>query len=198
MGKKCIPGSVICIENMTLFVIVFIAIVVFYIYYVQFHSSRTRKGVVGLPSMISYNNYLGAVPTRLDDPYVPPVRTDSIMPSLSMPIRTQPYQPNYSHVGILANPGGGGGGGGSSGGGGGDANKLILPLMGRRHNTNRSKWQYYTTSATGTKLPVNLAGRSCTGEYGCDELSSGDFLYVEGYNGLFQFTAYDNASFAYA
>lgn len=192
MGKKCIPGSVICIENMTLFVIVFIAIVVFYIYYVQFHSTRMRKDVVGLPTMISYNNYLGAVQTRLNDPYVPPVRTDAVV-SLPPPIRTQPYQPNYSQVGILAKPGNGG-----SSGGGGDANKLILPLMGRRHNSNRSKWQYYTTSATGTKLPVNLAGRSCTGEYGCDELSSGDFLYVEGYNGLFQYTAYDNASFAYA
>ena len=42
--------------------------------------------------------------------------------------------------------------------------KLILPLMGRRHMSGRDKWQYYTISNSGslnTKLPISVNGKSC-------------------------------------
>ena len=47
------------------------------------------------------------------------------------------------------------------------------------------------------KLPVSSNGRSCTGEYGCDELANGDNIYVEGYNDLFKVTIYDNSRYQY-
>lgn len=78
--------------------------------------------------------------------------------------------------------------------------RLILPLMGRRHMTGRDKWQYYAISNTGnlnTKLPISSNGRSCTSEYGCDPLSSGDIVYVEGYNHAFKTTIYENSIFSY-
>jgi len=78
--------------------------------------------------------------------------------------------------------------------------RLILPLMGRRHMTGRDKWQYYAISNTGnlnTKLPISTNGRSCTSEYGCDPLSSGDIVYVEGYNHAFKATIYENSIFSY-
>jgi hypothetical protein len=64
----------------------------------------------------------------------------------------------------------------------------------------RSKMQYYTISNTGnmnTKLPISVNGKSCTGEYGCDEISNGDVVYVEGYKDTFQATIYENGLFSY-
>ena len=42
------------------------------------------------------------------------------------------------------------------------------------------------------KLPISRNGRSCTNEYGCDDLNNGDTIYVEGYNDAFKVTIYDN------
>ena len=48
-----------------------------------------------------------------------------------------------------------------------------------------------------SKLPISSNGRSCTDEYGCDELTNGDTIYVEGYNDMFKVTVYDNKYFQY-
>lgn len=77
---------------------------------------------------------------------------------------------------------------------------LIIPLFGRRHITGRDKWQYYAMSNTGfinTKLPIKVNGRSCTSEYGCDQIMNGDIVHVEGYEHNFRVTIYDNATFGY-
>ena len=67
--------------------------------------------------------------------------------------------------------------------------------MGRPLHTNRNKWQYYTISDQnqGIKLPVSRNGRSCTNEYGCDDLFNGDTIYVEGYKDAFKVTIYENS-----
>jgi hypothetical protein len=75
---------------------------------------------------------------------------------------------------------------------------LILPLMGRK--LTRDKMQYYTISNTGnmnTKLPISKNGKSCTGEYGCDEVFDGDTVFVEGYADTFKATIYENSRFNY-
>jgi hypothetical protein len=75
---------------------------------------------------------------------------------------------------------------------------LILPLMGRRIRSQ--KMQYYTLSNTGNvnaKLPISRNGKSCTGEYGCDEISNGDTVYVEGYSDTFKATVYENSQYNY-
>lgn len=77
---------------------------------------------------------------------------------------------------------------------------LILPLMGRRLMMGRDKWQYYSMSNTGhlnSKLPININGKTCTSEYGCDPLYNGDTVYVEGYNDLFKVTKYENDTLRY-
>jgi hypothetical protein len=77
---------------------------------------------------------------------------------------------------------------------------MILPLMGRRSMTGRDKWQYYTMSNTGnlsTKLPLSVNGKSCTSEYGCDDIMNGDNVFVEGYNDSFRVTKYENNLFQY-
>jgi hypothetical protein len=79
-------------------------------------------------------------------------------------------------------------------------NSMILPLMGRRIMNGRNKYQYYTISNTGnvnTKLPISVNGKSCSNEYGCDELSNSDTVFVEGYGDVFKATIYENGLFSY-
>ena len=47
------------------------------------------------------------------------------------------------------------------------------------------------------KLPISKNGKSCTGEYGCDDLFNGDSVYVEGYKDSFNVTMYENSGMRY-
>jgi hypothetical protein len=76
----------------------------------------------------------------------------------------------------------------------------IFPLMGRQRYTSRDKWQYYTISNThgaGIKLPISVGGKSATTEYGVNEVSNGDTVYVEGYSQAMRVTVYDNDTIRY-
>jgi len=53
-----------------------------------------------------------------------------------------------------------------------------LPLFGRILN-RRDKWAYYTLEQ-GIKLPIEFNRRKCTQSPGCDSLSTGDEVLVEG------------------
>jgi hypothetical protein len=57
-------------------------------------------------------------------------------------------------------------------------NRERLPLFGRVLN-RRDKWAYYTLEQ-GIKLPIEYNRRMCTQSPGCDSLSSGDEVTVEG------------------
>ena len=140
----------------------------------------------------------------LSNPYAPPLKVDNALfggfPSISTPvvpprsglvainIPTSTANTAYSQTGILTKQGNSG-------------EQMILPLMGRNLLNGRDKWQYYTmTNGAGsinTKLPISVNGKSCTGEYGCDSISSGDIVYVEGYNDTFRATVYENALMQY-
>jgi len=194
MPRKCAPG-VICIENMTLFVLVAIFILLSTIFYnqsVRQKKQRTKTLVVRQPNLTTRGD-------TFNDPYAPPLKNDGLYfrgdssdirgvpPPIQVPvnIETRGVASSYSQVGILTNSG---------------PETLILPLMGRRHMAGRDKWQYYTISNTGmvnTKLPVSVKGKSCTSEYGCDSIMNGDQIYVEGYNSTFNATIYDNGTFSY-
>lgn len=154
----------------------------------------------------------------LSDPYVPPLKDDTFMntiypqmpllvdvrgsipPSLITPngisvasrgvvpvnIPSRGYDTPYSQIGILNRVDGEG--------------DLILPLMGKHATTSRDRYNYYTISNTGsvnTKLPIKYKGKSGVSENGCDEIMSGDLVHVDGYNGKFKTTVYDNQQFRY-
>ena len=110
-------------------------------------------------------------------------------------VPTRSVDTTYRQVGILTRNGGGGGGVPSST----SSQETILPLIGRPLFTNRDKWQFYTLSDKNNaiKLPVIVNGKSGTNEYGCNNVSTGDMVYVEGYNDAFRVTAYDSASLRY-
>jgi len=206
MGKKCIPG-VICIENMTLFFLFIVLILLVYFYYIHFVKGGRGQGQVSEGSrmvVMSSPNMLMPVSSRIgltdpfNDPYYPPLQNaDGVIYSrglgqgpglgpgpglgvrgIPVNIETQGLATQYEQIGILEN-----------------GSNLILPLMGRRSMVGRDKWQYYTISNTGTlntKLPITFQGRSCTNENGCDNISSGDTVYVKGYNDTFRATVYES------
>lgn len=226
MAKKCIPG-VICVENMTLFFIFILLLVIAFLSFQSLGKSTSAhaSSSVGIlpPKHSAHPTVLNTMPLvpvqdvrgdvgrctwsggTVGDPmtnaYVPPVKCDGggmlhapmmmNIPSNAIPINvpTQHYNVSYSQVGILTKRYGN--------------NNEILPLMGRRTVTSRDKWQYYTMSGGGaggnlqTKLPVRTKGKNCSGEYGCDEIYSGDEVYVEGFQDMFQATIYDNGMFSY-
>lgn len=203
MARSCPPG-VLCIENMTLLIVVLIVFAVVYFlgmrqYKIDNRSPNVEKiiykerrqnsdDLFAYPAY-GYSNNLGDV---LLNPHQPPLRDNSYHPKLAGDIRgipinlsTQGQETSYRQVGILTKNG--------------NDENIILPLMGRPLLTNRDKWNFYTMSDKNNmiKLPITNKGRSCTNEYGCDNLYNGDTVYVEGYNDTFVVTVYDNAVMKY-
>ena len=182
MGRKCPPGT-ICIENIT---IIFLIIIIFFAVFL-FNKINDNKVIVmqQRPNVqnIPQNNFPQNV---FLDPHVMPVRetrayTKDMTDPRGLPIniRTQGDDAPFRQVGILTRNNGG---------------ETILPLMGRPLQTNRDKHQFYTMNDKNhmIKLPISKNGRSCTGEYGCDDLFNGDTVYVEGYKDSFKVTMYES------
>ena len=124
------------------------------------------------------------------NPYAPPLRDDRIFNnthcSNKVPINvaTQSFNTNYRQIGILTRVNGG---------------EVILPLMGRPLFSNRDKWNFYTMNDKNNmiKLPITFKNKKCMNDQGCDTIYSGDKIYVEGYNDLFNATIYDNNNLEY-
>lgn len=184
MAKKCIPG-IICIENIT---ILFLFIILFGLSFYLLFTKKSNPIVNTSPILIQTN------PTM--DPTLPPLGTTSqlgtgpdIIDALKIAasgvgvpinIHTRGEPSSYQQVGILTK------------------GELILPLYGRQ--MARDKKQYYTITNSGgiqTKLPVSINGKSCTGEYGCDEVFNNDNFFVEGYKDTFSATLYEKGENRY-
>ena len=204
--KKCPPG-VICIENITLFLLfLIIGILTFLIY------SNSKTNVLEqqnihiknnlhpnvksswMPSFVPswpYNNLPKDVLLNpYDAPYsderylVPEIRPVPI--NISTNIGATPSDTSYRQMGIMTPLNG-------------TSRDNILPLMGRPLFTSRDKWQYYTISNqhNNIKLPISFKGRSALNDYGVDQIFSHDTVYVEGYDDAFKVTVYENDTIKY-
>ena len=216
MKSKCPPG-VFCVENYTLGILGLIIVgVLLYLW----------KGSQGISSTNSTNstNYMndlassinnlvstintGSQYTRPDsvwtsgesvllNPYMPPERDErpflgrtgimerrSARSGIPINVRTQGVESDYRQVGILTRING---------------QEMILPLMGRPLIAGRDTWNFYTMSDNNSmvKLPITFKNKNCSGEYGCDNISNGDTVYVEGYNDAFKVTMYENNTMRY-
>jgi len=197
--KKCPPG-VICIENMTMALIFIITLCILYVLYSNFnikkqniivnnhnHNKNNKndnygqgdQGLQWFPN-IPYSNDV------LLNPYTPPLRDERYLVPINVSTNIGAVDANYRQVGILTPVHG-------------SSKDNILPLMGRPLFTNRDKWNYFSTSNqhNNVKLPITKNGRSCTNEYGCDRLYSGNKVYVEGANEAYKVTMYDNDTIRY-
>ena len=200
MGKRCPPG-VICIENMTLFTVIGILLLVLFLGYVLLlrytRNDRTNVDYVVNVNENSRGTGLFARPgysfsnIREDvllNPYEAPLRDNRVFQGndqrggVPINIKTQSYNSNYRQIGILTRHGG--------------TKETILPIMGRPLITNRDKWNFYTLSEGNNllKLPISYKGRNCTSEQGCDDLYTGDMVNIDGYNDSFKVTTYESNS----
>ena len=199
MPKRCPPG-VFCIENYTIFAIFCILFVItIYVFFKMPNHASSSGGPqnsttiieevpVSMPPFARANPSLSFTDNQGDillNPYAPPVNDERyLIPSqdvrgvVPINIRTQGVDAAYRQVGILTSQ---------------NSKEQILALMGRPLLTNRDQWQYYTMSERNNiKLPVSVKGKSCMNGYGCDKIYDGDTVYVQGYNGIFRATIYDN------
>ena len=155
--------------------------------FVIFLLCKQEKNFISTSSLSSSMQYTDNIPQRnntslnniliYEDPLKPPLKdmTSGRLRNIE-----------YSQMGILTREES-------------DKHPIILPLMGRLLYRG-DKVQYYTISNSGsnnTKLPIKKNGKYCTNERGCDELYTGDEVYVEGYQNSFKVTVYENKTFEY-
>mgnify|MGYP001271277056 FL=1 len=191
--SKCPPG-VICIENVSMFMLFLVILPIIYIiYYIHQNRKINQQENPNTNIYISPSNQTSQQ-DMYENPYRPPLKNnmDFLLPQFSQDVRgaipinvpTQSVDTTYRQVGILTR-------GGNS--------ETILPLMGRALYTNRDKWQYYSMNDKNNaiKLPISFQGKSCTNEYGCNSLNNGDTIYVEGYQDVFRVTMYENNTMQY-
>jgi len=174
-------------------------------------TNSSQNNVCVNPPNVDFNyNYTNLPNDILQNPYVAPLRDDRYLvpthdvrgmptcPSrvtlgvndptrccntgVPINISTRAIDTDYRQVGILHNN-----------------NRSILPLIGRPLFTSRDKWQFYTMNEkeNSIKLPIVHNGRSCTDEYGCDNLTTGDQVFVEGLQEIYTVKSYDNAIIKY-
>jgi hypothetical protein len=170
--KKCQPGM-ICIENVTLFFLMFIIGLIIYFMYVKTDNYRPPPPAQSTTNYILQPETHTAVRDVLINPHVPPLSIDR--PTSS-----------YSQVGIMTPVNG-------------DKRDNILPLMGRILYNRRDLWNYYTISNqhNNIKLPISVKGKSGLSENGIDKIYNGDTVFVEGVNAAYKVTIYENDNMRY-
>ena len=208
MAKRCPPG-VICIENITIVIVLIILGCVVLFLNILNKRNLTSSPQVSEKIIIKENSGSGSgfgsglcsrpwysfsnIPSDvLLNPYKAPLRDDRYFidntggdpRGIPSNVPTQSVDSAYRQVGILTRN---------------DGSETILALMGRPLFSNRDKWNFYTMTDKNNmiKLPITHKGRSCTNEYGCDNMYNGDTVYVEGYNDAFKVTMYDNNTMRY-
>ena len=181
MAKRCPPG-VLCIENMTLVIAVVILLVIAYVFYLK-HNVRPAHGMQlannmhsahGMQlanNMHSAHGMQQANNMQLANNMQPTAKGVPI----NVPTQSAGQNSTPTQVGILT------------------GNGEILPLIGSQIIASRDTWHFHTKSNQRSQvmLPISFKGKSCTSEYGCNNLSNGDTVYVEGYNKAFKVTMYD-------
>ena len=199
--KKCPPG-VICVENITLLLIIIIFLVLSFLIYMNLNNMNKQikeESEVKVKSGGSFFGFLPSWPYNnlpspdvLLNPYAAPYRDERYLVQDRIPINVATNigavsaETSYRQMGILTPLNG-------------SSKDNILPLMGKPLFTNRDKWQYYTISNqhNNVKLPISFKGRSALNDYGVDQIFSGDTVYVEGYNDAFKVRVYENDTIKY-
>jgi hypothetical protein len=203
MAKRCPPG-VLCIENFTLFILLLVCFGI--VYFMRFHMLTQYDVIDRINNIKDVKEKIIISPAKpkttvinttkgnmLLDPNVPPLKKpvnyvdtrerDYSDKGVPINIRTRGNRlGRYTQLGFLK---------------GLTRRNLIYPLYGRPNDTSRDKWNYYTLNDTGIKLPISKGSRSCTNEYGCDQLFDGDNVYVEGIDSVFVATIYENETNRY-
>lgn len=151
---------------------------------------RDRDAYMQNQNLVSYADYLADKNIeRIVNPLLPPER--SYENTYGIPINMPSRGPNMSYQQIghlykdeIENP---------EKQIGNNSETTILPLFARPTFNGSNRWNYYTSSDKfqSVKLPINIDGRKCTDDLGCNELMNGDTVSIPSYNGKFKVEIYD-------
>lgn len=184
-------------DNLNNIIMLILILISIYLAYLAIKISKSNSNINVIQNDSSENNSLSVKSafgynSREDDillnPYAAPHRDDRYFPNapqkIPINIKTQGCDSEYRQIGILTRTNG---------------DETILPLMGRPLIAKRDSWQFYTINDKNNsiKLPIIHKNKSCTCEYGCDNLYDGDVVKVKGYNDSFKVTVYDNNTMTY-
>jgi hypothetical protein len=148
-----------------------ILVIVYIINMIMHQNYLLYNNIVKKPQIIEIQN------DKTDAPYK--VNEESQLPIIA----TKGIPTEFNQIGILTN----------------STKDKILPLFGRRVYSSSSKWNYYTTTGTyhNISLPLINNKRECDNEYGCDELSTNDTLYIDELNDTFTVKLYKTRQYFY-
>jgi hypothetical protein len=178
MARKCPPG-VLCLSNSVILVLIFIALcAIGAMIYLKGDSSKT---VVHVPQRTMHAPIQPPSPPMIinaggDDRYTrapQPLRSWMNPPefpprggiaSIPINIPTQGLPESFQSVGMI------------------NVNGEALPLYGRRTAGSSDRWNYYTRTDTYNPVPVPIkfGKRDCMDDVGCNEVSSGDNVHLDG------------------
>lgn len=117
--------------------------------YLQQRSSETNNALSNPPQIVLHHTQERIVENS---------------PDVQIPLRRSPYgmPPEFHQIGTLSTEG------------------TILPLYGRPRRFRDWKWLYYTSTDgyNALQIPLLSKGKDCMGEFGCEELSTGDLVEV--------------------
>lgn len=199
--------SIFFTKNITIITFIIILTLSFYYFVKSIKCNNNDKIIIQQKNISSNDNpyglftkpnygYTNIPGDVLLNPYVPPLKDERYIIDErikfnnvdKVPINTNTnigyVDTNYRQLGILTSIKG-------------DKQK-ILPLLGKPLYSNRNKWNYYTQEEKNNiKLPIIFKKKSCTSDYGCEEIYNGDSVFVKGYNTLFKVEMYDNDTIRY-
>ena len=189
-GNRCPPG-VICTDNSTLWLLVFVVAAVIAAAF-WFAPTFTTPQKAEAPKV--YVVQAPQVPTEVasrqqvrPDLYPEPVMRYGLgIPALASRGAVGPIQ----QVGILT------GEGGSASSAAPD--RTILPLYGRELDSRRGRWNYYTRTdgANPVQVPVRFNNRVCDDDTnGCNEVYGDDSVHVPALGRSFKATIYRKTLF---
>tara|TARA_B100000963_G_scaffold361663_1_gene398527 strand:- start:4111 stop:4713 length:603 start_codon:yes stop_codon:yes gene_type:complete len=195
---KVCPNNMICFRETTLIILLIVLIFLVIFIYQSYNLSQFKAMESNLLISKDLDYHLPNVEITtnkcndtLFDAYAGPYKTDQIKvrsgcndPYLGVPvnIKTQSVDSDFRQIGLLTSL---------------KTDALILPLLGRPLITNRDTWQYYALSERNLKLPVISDNKNCTNRYGCNSLSDGCIVRVNGYSDDFKVSMYENNTLEY-
>ena len=113
-------------------------------------------------------------------------KVDSYIPIYPKELPSYDNNHEYQQVGILTSND--------------DNEPIILPLLSKRANNHRDRWNYYTTTDKNTmlRLPISYNNMKCDDDIGCNEIYDGNTLNIEMYKGkTFTATIYKKQTLLY-
>ena len=191
---KVCTNNMICFRETTIIIILLVLIFIVIFIYQSYTMSKYKY----MEKIVLNNNPLDSAvivdnsntcEDTLFNAYSGPFKNDSIKVrgnscSVGVPIniKTQSVDADFRQIGLLTSN---------------NTDSLILPLLGRPLITHRDMWQYYALSERNLKLPVINNNKNCTSNYGCNTISDGDVVMVNGYGGEFKVSLYENDTLRY-